>query len=107
MKMVPIFKVRNMPQAIAFYTGVLDFQLKYPGTPETDWVIDLINGAAELQLTILEGEYLFGSVVNVWVDEVDDLFQKYKSRGLDTSNKTASPVHQGPTDQSWVPVNFM
>ena len=52
-------------------------------------------------LTILEGDARAGSVVNVRVNDLDGLFEKYKSRGLDTSNREGSPVHQGPTDQSW------
>jgi hypothetical protein len=39
--------------------------------------------------------------VNVRVDKVDELFQKYIKRGLDTSKKEESPVHQGPLNQSW------
>ena len=101
MKMVPLFKCRDMKKAIAFYTGILDFELKYPDELENDGVVDLVNGDAELQLTIFEGDYLFGSVVNIRVDDVDTLFQKYLGRGLDTSNKKGSPVHQGPVDQSW------
>jgi catechol 2,3-dioxygenase-like lactoylglutathione lyase family enzyme len=101
MKIVPLFKCSNMKEAIAFYTGILDFELKYPGASSDDWVLDLVNGDAELQLTILEGDYLFGSVANIWVSNIDTLFSKYLERGLDTSNKKESPVHQGPTNQSW------
>jgi hypothetical protein len=64
-------------------------------------VVDLINGTAELQLTMHEGDYLFGSVANVWVENVDNIFQKYLDRGLDTSGREESPVHRGPTNQSW------
>lgn len=101
MKIIPLFKVRNMKDAIAFYTGILDFELKYPEEPAENGVIDLIKEEQELQLTIFEGDYLFGSVVNIRVDEVDNLFKKYLERGLDISNKKESPVHQGPTDQTW------
>ena len=101
MKVVPIFKVRNLKQAVAFYTGVLDFELMYPGDADSDWGAELINGSAELILTVIESDSLFGSVVNVWVDDVDSLFAKYLQRGLDTSAKPNSPVHQRPTDQTW------
>jgi len=101
MKIIPLFKCRNMKAAIAFYTGVLDFEIKDPEDTAESWVVDLVNGNAELQLTVMEGDYLFGSVVNVWVDEVDGLFSKYLARGLDISGKQGSPVHQGPVDQSW------
>ena len=87
-----------MKEAIAFYTGILDFKLKYADDVD-DGFVDLINGEAELQLTSVEDRP--PSVVNVHVDDVDGLFEKYKRRGLDTSRKKNSPVHQGPVDQTW------
>jgi catechol 2,3-dioxygenase-like lactoylglutathione lyase family enzyme len=101
MKMIPLFKCRNMKDAIAFYTGILDFKLKYKEASADDWVVDLVNENIELQLTVLESDNLLGSVVNVWVEDVDSLFKKYLDRGLDVSNKEGSPVHQGPIDQTW------
>ena len=101
MKMIPLFKCRNLRQAVGFYTNVLDFRLKYPEATADDGVIDLISEFGELQLTVYESDRLFGSVVNVWIDDVDSRFKYYVSRGLDTSAKRESPVHQGPTDQTW------
>ena len=101
MKIIPLFKCRDMKKAIAFYTGILDFKLKYENTSAEDWVVDLINEDIEIQLTTLQSDSLFGSVVNIHVDEVDGLFKKYLERGLDISKKKGSPVHLGPTDQSW------
>jgi catechol 2,3-dioxygenase-like lactoylglutathione lyase family enzyme len=90
-----------MKEAIHFYTNVLDFELKYPDASSEDWVVDLINDEAELGLTILEGDQKLGINVYVRVDEVDNLFQKYVSRGLVVPNNPDSPVHNGPIDQSW------
>ncbi|HYE54005.1 MAG TPA: VOC family protein [Chitinophagaceae bacterium] len=101
MKMVPLLRVTNMRDALAFYTGVLDFRLKYPEASAEDWVVDLVNGDAEFQLTAVEGDQRTGIAVYVWVNDVDSLFQKYLARGLDTSKKKESPVHQGPVDQTW------
>ena len=101
MKMVPLFKCRNMKDALDFYTGILDFRLKYVDASVNDCVVDLTNDGAELQLTVLESDNLYGSVVNIWVDDVDGLFDKYLERGVDTSNKKNSPVHQGPLNQTW------
>ncbi|MBD2701177.1 VOC family protein [Spirosoma sp. BT702] len=101
MKLIPLFKCRDMPEAVTFYTRILDFSVKYPQATANDWVIDLVNGVAELQLTVLESDTLFGSVANIRVLDVDALFQYYVARGLDTSSKENSPVHQGPIDQSW------
>lgn len=101
MKMVPIFRIRNMKDAISFYTCILDFELKEPGASSNDWVVALINGDAEFLLTSLEGDQKIGIATNVYVDNIDDLFNKYLERGLDISNKKDSPVHQGPINQSW------
>jgi catechol 2,3-dioxygenase-like lactoylglutathione lyase family enzyme len=100
-KIIPLFKCRDIKAAVAFYTHVLNFELKYPNEPDYTWGADLVNGDIELQLTILENPTLFGSVVNIWVDDVDSLFANYVSRGLDQSYKTNSPVHLAPTDQTW------
>lgn len=101
MKIIPILFCRNMQEAITFYTQVLDFELKYPHESADDWVVDLIQGEAEFQLTRLEGDQKPGFAINVVVDDVDALFEKYIRRGLDTSGKKESPVHQGPLDQTW------
>ena len=101
MKIVPLFKCRDMRQALDFYTGVLDFRTKYQEAGPNDVVVDLVNDTAELQLTTVESDKHFGSVVNVWVDDVDLLYQKYISRGLDLSGHEDSPVHQAPLYQTW------
>ena len=79
--MIPLFYCRNMKEAIAFYTSILDFKLKYTEASDEDWVVDLINDDAELQLTSLEGDQRNGFAVNVRVDDVDSLFENYISRG--------------------------
>ena len=101
MKIVPIFRCSNMKQAISFYTTVLDFELKEPGASPDDYVVVLKNGDAELLLTRLEGDQKAAIAANVVVTAIDNLFAKYLKRGLDTSAKKDSPVHQGPLDQSW------
>ncbi len=101
MKMIPLFRCRNMKEAISFYTNILDFTLSEPGASPEDWVVVLTNGDAALMLTRLEGDQKIGIAANVFVDDIDKLFDKYKKRGLDTSNKEGSPVHQGPIDQTW------
>jgi catechol 2,3-dioxygenase-like lactoylglutathione lyase family enzyme len=99
--MIPIFRCTNMKTALDFYTGVLDFKMKEPDASAEDWVVALINGEAELILTSLEGDQKIGIATNVLVSDIDRLFEKYLKRGLDTSNRENSPVHQGPFDQSW------
>lgn len=101
MKAIPFVRCLNMKEAIDFYTNVLDFNLKYSNVSADDWVVDLINGDAELGLTKLEGDQKLGINVYFRVDDVDNLFKKYLSRGLVIPNNPNSPVHDGPIDQSW------
>jgi uncharacterized glyoxalase superfamily protein PhnB len=101
MKIIPLLRVLNLKEAIHFYTNVLDFKLKYPEASESDWGVDLINGHAELQITISEGNQKLGIAVYIRVKDVDKLFVKYLKRGLDTSKKKESPVHQSPLNQTW------
>ena len=101
MKMIPIFRCSNMKEAISFYTEILDFELKEPGASSVDWVVALINGDAELILTSLEGDQKIGIAANVLVEDIDSLFKKYTTRGLDQSHRKESPVHLGPYNQSW------
>ena len=101
MKMIPILLCSDMKEAISFYTNILDFQLKYPGTSSDDWVVDLINEDAELMLTSLKGDQKPSINIYIRVNDVDTLYQKYINRGLNTSNKKESPVHQEPLNQTW------
>lgn len=101
MKIIPILRCLSMMDAIAFYTGVLDFKQKYPESSADDWVVDLVNGDCELTLTSLEGDQKLGVAVYIRVEQVDNLFKKYVSRGLVVPNNPESPVHNGPIDQSW------
>lgn len=101
MKTIPFLRCLNMKEAIHFYTHVLDFELKYSNASADDWVVDLMNGEAELGLTVLEGDQKLGINVYARVEKVDELFRKYVSRGLIVPNNPDSPVHNGPIDQSW------
>jgi uncharacterized glyoxalase superfamily protein PhnB len=101
MKFIPLFKVSDMQAAIRHYTEVLDFVITCPEDGPDSPVVDLGHEQTELQITTHESVNLFGSVVYVWVTDVDGLFAKFISRGLDTSAKSNSPVHSGPIDQTW------
>lgn len=99
MKLVPMLKVNNIDKAVAFYTTVLDFELKYPDSAVNKFCVDLIRDDVELLLTETDG--VSGIPVYVYVDDVDLLFQKYMKRGLITPRKENSPVHESPINQSW------
>lgn len=101
MKMIPILKCADMGAAIAFYTRVLDFQLKHPDEGPDDVVVNLVRGDAEMLLTSLPGDQKAAINVYVRATGVDALFERYVARGLVTADRPESPVHRGPLDQTW------
>src|SRR5512135_2334789 len=101
MKIVPVMKCKNLAESVAFYTDILGFRLKYPTESSTSPVVNVVKGESEIQLSILSGDGVFGSAINVDVENVDALFKEFVRKGLDTSAKKESPVHQSPLHQSW------
>lgn len=99
MKTIPLLRCNSLRESIAFYTGILDFTLKYPDEADNEWVVDIINGDAEIMLASKDGTPRIPVVIKV--DDVDALFDKYISRGLIIPNRPNSPVHNSPIDQTW------
>jgi hypothetical protein len=62
MKIIPVFHASDMKKSLEFYTGILDFKLKFPDKIE-DPVINLTNDFAEIQLSSIDGTN--HAVVNV------------------------------------------
>lgn len=100
MPIIPTVRCRNLRPALKFYTQVLDFTMADPDQDQDDpgYVI-LLREGDELHLSSHDG--VWGQAIAVVISDADALFAKFKARGLDNSHKPQSPVHQGPTDQSW------
>jgi len=107
MRAVPILYSSDLIRSLPFYTGVLDFKLRYPEHRELSLrsgVMELIRDNAVIQLSMHMGKNPTPSSVNLELDhpeDVDALFAIYTSRGLDQSHRTESPVHLAPLDQTW------
>ena len=104
MKIVPVIKSSDLQRSLHFYTEVLDFHRKWPGHESREMangVVDLIRDGAELQLSRHAGDGVFGSVTRVFVDDVDERYATFRTRGLDTTQRPESPIHTGPVDQTW------
>jgi len=99
MKIIPLLRCNDLKEAIAFYTNVLDFTLKYSDEANNEWAIELINNDAEILLASRDGTPRIAIIVRV--DDVDAVFKKYVDRGLIVPNNPDSPVHNGPIDQTW------
>jgi len=102
MSIIPVIRSGAIQRSIDFYSQVLDFRLVgvWPGPADPAFAILTRNGD-ELHLSSHGGDGAYGSSVTILADELDDLFALFRSRGLDPSGKPDSPIHQGPTDQTW------
>lgn len=99
---IPVLMVRDMREAIAFYTGVLDFELVFASPDEAPFYAVLTRGSDELHVNLTPGQGRFGhSSAIVVCDDVDAVFASFISRGLSVPTRAESPVHEGPLDQTW------
>jgi catechol 2,3-dioxygenase-like lactoylglutathione lyase family enzyme len=104
MKIVSVIKSSDLQRSLRFYTEVLDFERKWPGQEDRELangVIDLVRDGAELQLSRHSGDGQFGSVNRVFVDDVDERYVTFRTRGLNTTKRPESPIHTAPVDQRW------
>jgi catechol 2,3-dioxygenase-like lactoylglutathione lyase family enzyme len=104
MRMVPVIKSSNLERSVCFYTEVLDFQRMWPEEADRETangVAHLTKDGAELLLSRHAGDGVFGSVSRVFVDDVDERYRTFVSRGLDTARRPESPIHTAPVDQTW------
>ena len=104
MRIVPVVKSSDLQRSLHFYTEVLDFERKWLGHEDREMangVIDLVRDGAELQLSRHSGDGVFGSVNRVFVDDVDERYVTFRTRGLNTTERPESPIHTAPIDQTW------
>jgi catechol 2,3-dioxygenase-like lactoylglutathione lyase family enzyme len=104
MKMVPVIKSSNLERSVRFYTEVLDFVRKWPeyeAQETANGVAHLVKDGAELQLSRHAGDGVFGSLSRIYVQDVDERYETFRARGLDTTKRPESPVHTAPVDQTW------
>ena len=100
--LIPILVVRDMQEAVAFFTRVLDFELRFSWPEESPFYAGLARGDDELHLNLTPGEGRFGHCsVIVPCDDVDAVFANFVVRGFMPPVRPDSPVHEGPLEQTW------
>ncbi|WP_250627959.1 bleomycin resistance protein [Pinirhizobacter soli] len=100
--LIPILSVRDVAEAIAFYSGVLDFQIAFAWPDEKPIYAGLVRGGDEMHLTLAPQADRHGrGSAMVLCDDVDALFESFRARGLTIPVRPESPVHEAPLDQTW------
>jgi len=106
MNIIPLLACKDMAKSLRFYLEILDFKLvgTWPEMSSPAFSI-LHRDGAELHLSTYPGDGVFGSVAVIVVIDLENLFQKFISKGLQPS-KPESPVHNKPTVQTWGTTEF-
>lgn len=102
MAIIPTVRCSRMAASLAFYTKVLDFECidEEPAHGDPSFHV-LMREGDRLFLSSHRGDGEFGQAIVVLTEDVAALFRKFRERGLKTPGDPGSPVHEGPTDQSW------
>ncbi len=102
MAIVPTVRCRSLRRALAFYTGVLDFE-RAGGDEAADdpGFAVLTRGGDRLFLSSFPGDGEYGQAIVVETDDVDALLRALQARGFRPPDRPESPVHRGPVDQTW------
>ena len=107
MTMIPTIKCSRVHASIGFYTRVLDFTCVgvWPEDEDPAYAV-LMRGADEVHLSSHTGDGVPGQALGVVIEDADALFAAFRARGLSPPTRPDSPVHQGPTEQSWGTIEF-
>ncbi len=101
MAIIPTVRCSRIKASVDFYTKVLDFTRAGGHDELTDpSFVVLTRDGDRLFLSSHGGDGAFGQAVAVITEGVDALFEKFLTRGLKPP-KRESPVHLGPTNQTW------
>ena len=105
MPIIPTVRCGNLSTSVGFYTRVLDFVLADDGALDDPGFAILTRNSDILFLSSHAGDGSFGQAIVVTTDDAGALFRRFLDRGLVPPERD-SPVHHGPTEQSWGTLEF-
>lgn len=100
MAIIPVVRCSRINPSVEFYTKTLDFHLADDDKLNDPAFVFLRRTGDLVALSSYGSGPIQRSVAMVMTGDVDALFNKFLARGLKPT-KPDSPVHQGPTDQTW------
>lgn len=104
MAIIPTVRCRSIRTSLAFYTRVLDFERVDGDDDMGDPSLSVLSRDGDrLFLSSHRGDGAFGQAIVITTEGIDELFRKFRERGLQSPGNPDAPraVHEGPIDQSW------
>lgn len=103
MSIEPFLKCSDIKVSLEFYTSLLDFEvLKAPDPdPESFMSMHAFLGreGSGVHLSQHAGDGVFGSVIYVRVESIDEIYNKFLSNGLKIKDKAG--ITMEPVAQTW------
>lgn len=100
MAIIPTVRCSRLAASLHFYTQVLDFSVLECDDVSDPGVAVLERTGDVLILSSHQGDGAYGQAIVVMTQDIDELFAKFRARGLVEPDRD-SPVHHGPADQTW------
>lgn len=106
MGLEPTIKCSEIARSLNFYTTVLDFEVVSPPDPDPASFMSkyalLRRDGCLMHLSAHGGDGVFGNVVYVRVRNVDPLYKKFVSNGLNITSADQNPCLRIPlVEQTW------
>lgn len=101
MAIVPTIRCSNIRASVAFYAHLLGFERLDAEALEDPSYCALSRNGDRIFLSSHRGDGEYGQAIVVEVANVDDEWRALLRRGMRPPDRPDSPVHQGPTDQTW------
>lgn len=106
MSIEPFIKCSDMTRSLAFYSELLDFDVSVPPDPDPTAFMSkyaqLVRDGSMVHLSSHAGDGVYGSVVYIRVDNVDNVYAATVDRGMPIVNDDRGHgIYMKLTDQTW------
>ena len=106
MSIEPFIKCSDMTRSLAFYSELLDFDVSVPPDPDPTAFMSkyaqLVRDGSIVHLSAHAGDGVFGSVVYIRVDNIDEVFAATVDRGMPIVDGDELPgIYMQLTVQTW------
>lgn len=106
MAIEPTIKCSDISASLQFYTEVLDFTVAQAPDPDPNSFMSkyafMKRDGCDVHLSSHAGDGVFGNVLYVRVDDIDTLYQRFVTNGLNIDTPDDYPaIRIKPVEQTW------
>ena len=103
MSIEPFIHCSDIISSLSFYTKLLDFKVVQAPDPDPEAFMSMYaylqRGDSGIHLSQHAGDGVFGNVIYVRVNNIDDMYSAFLNNGLKVQDK--SGITMEPVEQTW------